>query len=81
MLALAIVVCLAVCLAVGTNSSLPSWWEWGNIGLFTRSQDWTGPQWEMMRKASRYHALRLFFLAVLMGLLTGIGLLVGRFVL
>jgi serine/threonine protein kinase len=37
---------------------LPAWWEWANIRLFTRKQDWTPPQRKMMRKAGRFHAVR-----------------------
>jgi formylglycine-generating enzyme required for sulfatase activity len=37
---------------------LPAWWEWANIRLFTRQQDWTPPQQRMMRKAGRYYAVR-----------------------
>jgi serine/threonine protein kinase/formylglycine-generating enzyme required for sulfatase activity len=40
------------------NRHLPAWWEWANIRSFTRRKDWTEPQQKMMRKASRYHALR-----------------------
>src|SRR5262249_22528099 len=34
---------------------LPAWWEWLNIRLFTRRQDWTEPQRRMMQKAGHYH--------------------------
>jgi hypothetical protein len=51
------------------NRHLPAWWEWLNIRLFTRTKGWTEPQRQMMRKASRYHAVRgtalLLFLLLL----------------
>jgi serine/threonine protein kinase/formylglycine-generating enzyme required for sulfatase activity len=37
---------------------LAAWWEYLNIRLFTRRQDWTPPQQKMMHLAWRYHALR-----------------------
>ncbi len=39
------------------NRHLPSWWEWGNIRLFTRKCDWTEPQQRMMKKAGRFYAV------------------------
>jgi len=59
------------------NRFLPTWWEWGNMWLLTRQRDWTTPQQEMMRKATRYHALRGAVLCLLFVLLilTGFGLL------
>jgi hypothetical protein len=56
------------------NRHLPAWWEWLNIRLLTRKQDWTGPQREMMRKAGRHHALRGAALAALLavGAVTGL---------
>jgi serine/threonine protein kinase/formylglycine-generating enzyme required for sulfatase activity len=53
---------------------LPAWWEWLNIGLFTRKRDWTEPQRKMMRHAGRYHAVRGLALAVLLVALTLAGL-------
>jgi formylglycine-generating enzyme required for sulfatase activity len=47
---------------------LPAWWEWANIRLFTRRQDWTEPQRRMMQQTGRYHALRAGVLAVLLAL-------------
>jgi hypothetical protein len=46
---------------------LPAWWEWANIRLLTRKQDWTAPQRKMMYRAGRLHALRAA--ALLLGLL------------
>jgi formylglycine-generating enzyme required for sulfatase activity len=37
---------------------LPAWWEYLNIRLCTRRQDWTLPQQKMMHQAWRYHCLR-----------------------
>src|SRR5205807_5947870 len=50
------------------NRHLPAWWEWLNIRLFTRRRDWTHPQRQLMRRATRYHGLRLATLAVLLAL-------------
>lgn len=53
---------------------LPGWWEWFNIRLLTRSQDWTATQRRMMRRADRRHLVRgtlalglIVLLAVLIG--------------
>jgi serine/threonine protein kinase/formylglycine-generating enzyme required for sulfatase activity len=51
------------------NRHLPAWWEWANVRLFTRQKDWSGPQRRMMRKATRYHALRTFMVAACLALL------------
>jgi eukaryotic-like serine/threonine-protein kinase len=51
------------------NRNLPSWWEWTRIGLLTRRRDWTPPQREMMRRASRYHLARGVALAFVLALL------------
>ncbi len=45
---------------------LPSWWEWCNIRLSTRKKDWTSAQRKMMRKATRYHAVRGLLLSLLL---------------
>jgi eukaryotic-like serine/threonine-protein kinase len=52
------------------NRHLPAWWEWLNIRLFTRKKHWTTAQKKMMRKTSRYHALRGFVLAACLALLS-----------
>jgi serine/threonine protein kinase/formylglycine-generating enzyme required for sulfatase activity len=52
------------------NRHLPAWWEWLNIRLFTRKAEWTPSQQQMMRTASRYHALRGTALALLLAVLT-----------
>jgi serine/threonine protein kinase/formylglycine-generating enzyme required for sulfatase activity len=53
---------------------LPAWWEWANIYLLTRQQEWTNSPRLMMRKATRYHALRGAILALLLAALTITGL-------
>ena len=40
------------------NRQLPSLWQWGHIRWLTQKKNWTPPERRMMRKASRYHALR-----------------------
>ncbi|MGA2257451.1 MAG: serine/threonine-protein kinase, partial [Thermoguttaceae bacterium] len=39
------------------NRRLPAWWEYVDIRLFTRKDDWTKPQRTMMRSAARHHGL------------------------
>jgi formylglycine-generating enzyme required for sulfatase activity len=56
------------------NRHLPAWWEWLNIRLITRKRDWTPPQRQMMRRATRYHAVRGVLLAAAVALLTITGL-------
>jgi serine/threonine protein kinase/formylglycine-generating enzyme required for sulfatase activity len=46
------------------NRHLPAWWEWLNVRLCTRKQDWTEPQRRMMRRAGRYHGKRGLLLTV-----------------
>jgi formylglycine-generating enzyme required for sulfatase activity len=48
---------------------LPAWWEWLTIRLLTRPRDWTDPQRRMMRRATRYHGLRLAVLAAVLALI------------
>ncbi|MBL9124039.1 MAG: serine/threonine-protein kinase, partial [Planctomycetaceae bacterium] len=38
---------------------LPSWWEYLSIRLLTPSGRWTEPQRQLMRRAGRYHGLRV----------------------
>ena len=40
------------------NRQLPSLWQWFQIRWLTPKKNWTPPQRKMMRKASRYHAVR-----------------------
>jgi tetratricopeptide (TPR) repeat protein len=58
------------------NRHLPTWWEWLNIRLFTRKRDWTQPQRWMMRRATRYHAVRGLLLTLMLVLIT-LGSLIG----
>jgi serine/threonine protein kinase/formylglycine-generating enzyme required for sulfatase activity len=53
---------------------LPAWWEWASIRLLTSWNEWTPSQRQMMRKASRYHLLRGTALAVILAVLTLVGL-------
>jgi formylglycine-generating enzyme required for sulfatase activity len=52
------------------NRNLPAWWEWLYIRLFTRANDWTAPQQQMMHRAGRRLALRAALLAAGLMLLT-----------
>jgi serine/threonine protein kinase/formylglycine-generating enzyme required for sulfatase activity len=60
---------LAVWNARPENRQLPSLRQWCSIRWLTQKKNWTPPQRKMMRKASRYHALRGFVLAVLLALI------------
>jgi serine/threonine protein kinase/formylglycine-generating enzyme required for sulfatase activity len=51
------------------NRHLPAAWEWLNIRLFTRQRDWTAPQRQMMRRATRYYGLWLATVLVVAGLI------------
>jgi serine/threonine protein kinase/formylglycine-generating enzyme required for sulfatase activity len=51
------------------NRHLPSLWQWGSIRWLTRKQTWTPPQQRMMRRATRYHAVRGLVVAVVLALL------------
>jgi formylglycine-generating enzyme required for sulfatase activity len=55
------------------NRHLPAWWEWLNIRLFTRRKDWTAPQQRLMRRATRFHALRGLVLAACLALVGWLG--------
>jgi formylglycine-generating enzyme required for sulfatase activity len=50
------------------NRQLPSLWQWLGICWLTRKQTWTEPQRKMMRRATRYHALRGVLLALILAL-------------
>src|SRR5262249_31544541 len=56
------------------NRRLPSVLEWANIRLLTKPSEWTKPQRRMMRRADRWHGLRLFVTAILIALTTWGGL-------
>src|SRR5262249_31339805 len=49
---------------------LPGWWQWLYLCLITRSQNWTAPQREMMRRASTYHTTRSLVAAAALVLVT-----------
>jgi formylglycine-generating enzyme required for sulfatase activity len=51
------------------NRQLPSLLQWFQIKCLTAKKNWTPLQRKMMRKASRYHAVRGFVVAVLLSLL------------
>jgi serine/threonine protein kinase/formylglycine-generating enzyme required for sulfatase activity len=51
------------------NRQLPSLWQWCSIRWLTPKKNWTLPQRQMMRKASRYHAVRGVVVAVILALL------------
>jgi formylglycine-generating enzyme required for sulfatase activity len=58
------------------NRQLPSLGQWLSIRTLTQQERWTDPQREMMRRATRYHAVRclaigaLFVIAALIGTAT-----------
>jgi serine/threonine protein kinase/formylglycine-generating enzyme required for sulfatase activity len=51
------------------SRQLPGWWEWGSILLFTRKKDWTAPQRQMLRAASRKHSWQAGALAVFLAVI------------
>jgi eukaryotic-like serine/threonine-protein kinase len=51
------------------NRQLPSLLQWCQIRRLTQKKNWTPPQRRMMRKATRYHAMRGFVVAVLLALI------------
>src|SRR5262249_52342099 len=51
------------------SRQLPGWWEWCNMLLFTRKKDWTAPQRQMLRAATRKHFLQASVLAVFLALI------------
>src|SRR5262249_60619729 len=51
------------------NRQLPSLLQWFQIKWLTAKENWTPPQRKMMRKASRYHAVRVFVAVVLLSLI------------
>jgi serine/threonine protein kinase/formylglycine-generating enzyme required for sulfatase activity len=58
------------------SRQLPAWWEWLNIRLLTRRRQWTEPQQQMMRQATRHHALRGAVLAATVAIGVVLGLAV-----
>ena len=55
------------------NRQLPSLLQWFQIQWLTQKKNWTPPQRKMMRKASQYHAIRGFVVAVCLILLGLVG--------
>jgi serine/threonine protein kinase/formylglycine-generating enzyme required for sulfatase activity len=55
------------------NRQLPSLWQWLQIRTLTAKKSWTPPQRKMMRRASRYHALRGLAVAAVVLLLSLLG--------
>jgi len=73
----------AVWNARSENRQLPSLLQWFQIKWLTRKKNWTPPQRKMMRKAARYHAVRVMVVAVILALIglgtwEGMGRLEGR---
>jgi serine/threonine protein kinase/formylglycine-generating enzyme required for sulfatase activity len=62
----------AVWNARSENRQLPSLLQWFQIKWFTQKKNWPPPQLKMMRKATRYHAVRGLAVAVLIALI-GLG--------
>ena len=56
------------------NRQLPSLLQWFQMKWLTKKKNWTPPQQKMMRKASRYHAVRGAILAFLVAvsIITGL---------
>jgi formylglycine-generating enzyme required for sulfatase activity len=50
------------------NRQLPSLWQWCRIRWLTAKKTWTPPQRKMMRKAGRYHAVRVLAVALFLAL-------------
>src|SRR5439155_15599613 len=48
------------------NRQLPSLWQWLQIRWLTAKKQWTPPQRKMMRRASRYHAVRGLLVTVVL---------------
>jgi formylglycine-generating enzyme required for sulfatase activity len=48
---------------------LPSLWQWLQIRCLTQKENWTPPQRQMMRKASRLHGVRALVMAAVLVLL------------
>jgi eukaryotic-like serine/threonine-protein kinase len=51
------------------NRQLPSLWQWCSIRGLTATKHWTPPQRNMMRQATRYHAVRALAVVALLALL------------
>ncbi len=55
------------------RKQLPSWWEWLNILLFTRTSRWTPAQRRMMRAAGKLQVIRALVLLAILITLVGLG--------
>ncbi len=55
------------------HRQLPSLWQWIRIKSFTEKKNWTPPQRQMMRKATRHQTTRGLLMAGCLILLGGIG--------
>jgi serine/threonine protein kinase/formylglycine-generating enzyme required for sulfatase activity len=55
------------------NRQLPSLWQWCSIRWLTQKKNWTPPQRQMMRQATRYHAVRGVVLLLVLLMLGGGG--------
>jgi hypothetical protein len=51
------------------NRQLPSLWQWCSIRWLTATKHWTPPQRQMMRQATRHHAVRALAVAALLAVL------------
>jgi serine/threonine protein kinase/formylglycine-generating enzyme required for sulfatase activity len=60
------------------NRQLPPLVQWFNIRWLTQKKNWTPPQRKMMRKATRYHAVRGLALAVLLAVVGCTGFFVRQ---
>src|SRR5207244_1109966 len=58
------------------DRQLPSLVQWAGIRWWTSTKDWTPPQRNMMRRASRYHVVRGVAVALVVGVLTLTGLVI-----
>src|ERR1019366_8802164 len=56
------------------NRQLPSLPQWFQIRWWTAKKNWTPPQQKMMRKATRYHAVRAAVVGVVLAVVTFTGL-------
>jgi formylglycine-generating enzyme required for sulfatase activity len=60
------------------NRQLPSLWQWASIRWLTQKKTWTPPQKKMMRKATRYHAVRGFIAGVLLAVVAATGVTINE---
>jgi serine/threonine protein kinase/formylglycine-generating enzyme required for sulfatase activity len=55
------------------NRYLPSWWEWLNIRMLTRTKDWSTTQRDLMHFAGRRLAMKVAVLTICLILVTIVG--------